>query len=54
VARVAVAAAFTAIFVHTLAYAALLEDPLTWALLGCAVSLAAVPRNAATKEPAAT
>ncbi len=44
VARVAVAAAFTAIFVHTLAYAAFLEDPLTWVLLGCAVSLAAIPR----------
>ncbi|MBJ7458415.1 MAG: O-antigen ligase family protein [Thermoleophilaceae bacterium] len=47
VARVAVAAAFTAIFVHSLAYAALLEDPLTWALLGAAVSLAAIPRNGA-------
>ncbi len=44
VARVAVAAAFTAIFVHTLAYAAFLEDPLTWVLLGCAVSLAGIPR----------
>lgn len=46
-ARVAVAAAFTALFVHTLAYAAFLEDPLTWVLLGCAVSLAAIPRRAA-------
>ncbi|MFT4049193.1 MAG: O-antigen ligase family protein [Solirubrobacterales bacterium] len=45
VARVAVAACFTAIFVHTLAYAAFLEDPLTWVLLGCAVSLAAIPRR---------
>jgi O-antigen ligase len=44
-ARVAVAAAFTAIFVHSLAYAALLEDPLMWTLLGAAVSLAAIPRN---------
>ncbi|MBJ7353904.1 MAG: O-antigen ligase family protein [Thermoleophilaceae bacterium] len=54
VARVAVAAAFTAIFVHSLAYAALLEDPLMWALLGAAVSLAAIPRNGATEEPAET
>lgn len=45
VARVAVAACFTAIFVHTLVYAAFLEDPLTWALLGCAVSLAAIGRR---------
>lgn len=44
VGRVAVAAAFTAVFVHSLAYAAFLEDPLTWVLLGCAVSLAAIPR----------
>jgi O-antigen ligase len=49
VARVAVAAAFTAIFVHTLAYAAFLEDPLTWTLLGAAVSLAAIPRNGAAE-----
>jgi O-antigen ligase len=47
VARVAVASAFVAIVVHSLAYAALLEDPLTWALLGFAVSLAAIPRNGA-------
>lgn len=46
VARVAVAACFTAVFVHTLAYAAFLEDPLTWVLLGAAVSLAAIPRAA--------
>lgn len=50
VARVAVAACFTAVFVHTLAYAAFLEDPLTWVLLGAAVSLAAIPRR--DTEPA--
>lgn len=57
VARVAVAAAFTAVFVHTLFYAAFLEDPLVWLLLGCAVSLAAIPRSAAEAgegEPAAS
>lgn len=49
VARIAVAAAFTALFVHSLAYAAFLEDPLTWTLLGAAVSLAAIPRG--PREP---
>ncbi|MBI5311284.1 MAG: O-antigen ligase family protein [Actinobacteria bacterium] len=53
VARVAVAAAFTALFVHSLVYAAFFEDPLTWVLLGMAVSLAAIPRNGeADGEPA--
>lgn len=54
VARIAVAASFVAIFVHSLAYAALLEDPLFWTMLGAAVSLAAIPRNGAKpSEPAA-
>jgi O-antigen ligase len=51
VARIAVAAAFTAIFIHSLAYAAFVEDPLTWVLLGLAVSLAAIPRQAAGDPP---
>lgn len=54
VARVAVAAGFTAIFVHALAYAAFLEDPLMWVLLGAAVSLAAIPRNGANEEETET
>jgi len=39
IARAAVAAAFIALVVHTLLYAAFLEDPLAWALLamGCAL-----------------
>jgi putative inorganic carbon (HCO3(-)) transporter len=37
--RVIVAAAFSALFVHTLVYAAFLEDPLTWSLLALAVGL---------------
>ena len=40
-ARVAVAAAFAALLVHTLLYAAFLEDPLTWALLALGTGLAA-------------
>lgn len=45
VARIAAAAALVAIFVHSLAYAALLEDPLSWTILGAAISLAAIPRG---------
>jgi O-antigen ligase len=41
VGRAAVAAAFTALAFHTLVYAAFLEDPLTWALLGVAIGLRA-------------
>lgn len=40
-ARAFVAAAFLALIVHTLLYAAFLEDPLTWALLGIGTALAA-------------
>jgi O-antigen ligase len=39
IARGAIAAAFTGLVVHTLAYAAFLEDPLTWTLLGAALGL---------------
>ena len=38
-ARVGVAACFCALFVHTLVYAAYLEDPLTWSLLAAGVGL---------------
>ncbi len=40
VARAAVAAAFVALVVHTLLYAAFLEDPLAWALLAVGSALA--------------
>jgi O-antigen ligase len=40
VARAAVAAAFVALVVHTLMYAAFLEDPLAWALLAVGAGLA--------------
>ncbi len=39
IARGAVAAAFTGLVLHTMAYAAFLEDPLTWTLLGAAIGL---------------
>jgi O-antigen ligase len=38
--RVAIAACFAALVLHTLAYADFLEDPLTWTLLGIGVALA--------------
>ena len=39
VARCVVAAAFCALLLHTLVYAAFLEDPLTWTLLAMAAGL---------------
>ncbi len=43
--RCYVAAAFIALLVHTMVYAAFLEDPITWALLGVGVALAAAARG---------
>jgi putative inorganic carbon (HCO3(-)) transporter len=48
VARAAVAAAFVALVVHTLLYAAFLEDPLAWALLAVGAGLR--PAVAATRH----
>jgi hypothetical protein len=38
--RAAIAAAFTALVAHTMMYAAFLEDPLTWTLLGAGTAIA--------------
>lgn len=46
-ARAAIAAAFAALVFHTLVYAAFLEDPLTWAILGVGAALAAAAAPAA-------
>jgi putative inorganic carbon (HCO3(-)) transporter len=43
VARAALAAAYSALVLHTLVYAAFLEDPLTWVLLAIAAALRARP-----------
>jgi O-antigen ligase len=43
VARAAVLATFTALLVHTMAYAGFYEDPIAWVLLAAGASLAAVP-----------
>src|SRR4051794_5077951 len=48
-----VAAAFVGLLVHTMLYAAFLEDPLTWALLGVGAALAAADR-VRVRTPAAT
>jgi O-antigen ligase len=47
IARAGVAAAFVALVVHTLLYAAFLEDPLTWVLLGAGTGLASDPPDEA-------
>ena len=41
--RVAVVAGFVAMIVHSLAYAAFLTDPITWALLAAGFALAREP-----------
>ncbi|HEV2770114.1 MAG TPA: O-antigen ligase family protein, partial [Solirubrobacteraceae bacterium] len=51
-ARAAVAAAFAALVAHTMLYAAFLEDPLTWALLGVGLALAHQAAAAQAPEPA--
>jgi O-antigen ligase len=54
VGRAILAAAFAALVFHTFAYAAFLEDPITWALLGMAIGLAAAaPAPATAAERAA-
>lgn len=50
-ARAAVLATFVALFVHTLAYAGFIEDPITWVLLAVGASLAA-QRAGAIRAPA--
>jgi O-antigen ligase len=51
IARAAVAAAFVALVVHTLLYAAFLEDPLAWALLAVGAALAP-PAARSRRQPA--
>ena len=45
IARAAVLATFTALLVHTMAYAGFYEDPITWVLLAVGVSLAAADQR---------
>jgi O-antigen ligase len=43
--RIAIAACFAALLLHTWTYADFLEDPMTWTLLGVGVALAAAART---------
>ena len=52
VARAVVAAAFAALLLHTLLYAAFLEDPIAWTLLGAALGLTAAGARSVTGAPA--
>jgi len=51
-ARAAVAAGFAALVAHTMLYAAFLEDPLAWALLGVGLALARQAAAAQAPQPA--
>jgi O-antigen ligase len=51
--RIALAACFTALLVHTMAYADFLEDPITWALLGIGMALAVFAAGHDRETPAA-
>jgi O-antigen ligase len=51
--RAAIAAAFTALVLHTWSYAAFLEDPLAWALLALGTALVPAARPSAERAPAA-
>ena len=49
--RIALAACFAALVLHTWTYADFLEDPITWTLLGIGVALArAKPTGALSRE----
>jgi O-antigen ligase len=48
--RLAVAAAFVALLVHTMLYAAFLEDPLSWTLLGIGSALLTASRTHRSAE----
>jgi O-antigen ligase len=50
--RAAVAAAFVALVAHTMMYAAFLEDPLTWTLLGAGTAMALWPAATRTLRAA--
>jgi len=51
IARAAIAAAFVALAVHTLLYAAFLEDPLAWALLALGSAMAPAADQSTPSEP---
>jgi O-antigen ligase len=52
--RAAFAAAFTGLVLHTFLYAAFLEDPMTWTLLGIGTALAWGATRSSTEQESAT
>lgn len=52
IARAALAAMFVALLVHTMVYAAFLEDPFTWVILAAGVSLAPLAQLGPVVRPA--
>jgi O-antigen ligase len=48
--RIAIAACFAALVLHTWTYADFLEDPLTWTLLGIGVALSRAARTGAVSS----
>ena len=50
VGRTIVAAAFTALVFHTMSYAAFLEDPITWTLIGLGIAIRLTPGAASSSE----
>jgi putative inorganic carbon (HCO3(-)) transporter len=50
--RTAIAAAFVALVVHTMVYAAFLEDPTTWVLLAAGAALAAAQKSSSSSSSA--
>jgi len=53
-ARAALAAMFCALVLHTIGYAAFLEDPFTWVILAAGVAIAPFASLAKARAPAAT
>jgi O-antigen ligase len=52
-ARIAIATAFVALVLHTMAYADFLEDPITWTLLGAGAALAGAAMRGGSSRAAA-
>ena len=51
--RTVAAAGFVALVAHTMGYAAFLEDPITWTLIGVGIALRLTPSSSSPSAPAA-
>jgi O-antigen ligase len=52
--RSVVAAGFVALVAHTMGYAAFLEDPITWTLIGVGIALRLTPSSSSSSSTAAS